>query len=95
MVRLPLSAEDIAAFAERPHWVVRDGRATHAPIEGGWRAVVTGLQRPTRHSRYHIAIIDRTGATRYARAAPTLVEAVQTAERDIAARNALRLVRPA
>ena len=90
---MPLSAEDAAAIAERPHWTIIHESATFAPIDGGWRAVVNRLQQPTRRSRYHIAVIDRTGATRYVREAASLVEAARNAERDVAARNALRLLR--
>jgi hypothetical protein len=89
---MPLSAEDVATLAERPHWTVLDECATFAPVDRGWRAVVNRLQQPIGHSRYHTAIVDRTGTTRYTREAATLVEAARNAERDVAARNALRLV---
>jgi len=90
---MPPSTEDIGALDERPNWTVRNESATFAPVDGGWRAVVNPLREPTRRSRYHIAIVDRTGATRYTREAASLDEAARTAERDVAARNALRLVR--
>jgi hypothetical protein len=87
------STDDVDALAERPHWTVLDERATFAPVNRGWRAVVNRMRRPTRNSQYHIAIVDRTGATRYTREAATLDEAARTAERDVAARNALRPLR--
>ena len=90
---MPLSAEDVATLGERPHWAVLNERATFGPVDVGWHAVVNRLQQPTRHSRYHIAVVDRTGAIRYTREAATVVEAARTAEREVAARNALRLVR--
>jgi hypothetical protein len=90
---MPPSTEDIGALDERPHWTVRNESATFAPVDGGWRAVVNPLRAPTRRSRYHIAIVDRTGATRYTREAGSLDEAARAAERDVAARNALRLAR--
>jgi hypothetical protein len=90
---MPPSTEDITALDERPDWTVMNERATFAPVDGGWRAVVNPLREPTPRSRYHIAIVDRTGAARYTREAASLDEAARTAERDVAARNALRLVR--
>jgi hypothetical protein len=88
-----LPAEDVHAFSRRPHWSVTADRATFAPVAGGWRAVVVRPRQSTRHTRYHIAIQDRTGAIRYTREAATVTEAVRSAERDVDARNALRLVR--
>jgi hypothetical protein len=94
MLRLPLSKNDVAALLDRPQWSVLEGNATFAPLDSGWRAVVHRLHPPTtKGSRYVVALIDRTGAIRYTREAGTLLEAAQTAERDVAARNALRLVR--
>jgi hypothetical protein len=84
--------EDITTLTERPHWIVVEGRATYSPVEGGWRAVVSVLRQPVRADRYHIASVDRTGAARWFREAITLAEAVRVAERDVAARNALRPV---
>jgi hypothetical protein len=83
----------MSALDDRPHWTVMNESATFAPVDSGWRAVVNRLRVPTRRSRYHIAIVDRTGATRYTREAASLDEAARTAERDVAARNALRLIR--
>jgi hypothetical protein len=88
-----MPAENVDALQGRPHWTVLNGDATFAPVDGGWRAVVRPKQRPTRDARYHIAITDRNGATRYTREAASLADAVKSAERDVAARNALRLVR--
>jgi len=90
---MPPSKDDIDTLDERPHWTVRNESATFAPVNGGWRAVVNRLREPTPRSRYHVAIVDRTGTTRYTREAASLDEAARTAERDVAARNALRLLR--
>jgi hypothetical protein len=85
------SAEDVTALNDRPHWSVARGRAIFAPVATGWRAVVRTLIEPTPTARFHIAVMDRTGTTRYAREAATLDDAVKGAERDVLARNALRL----
>jgi hypothetical protein len=85
--------ESISTLADRPHWSVRPGRATFAPVAGGWRADVAGLHDPTGPGRFHVAIIDRTGTTRFASETATLAEAVQRAEQGVLSRNALRLVR--
>ncbi len=92
MPRLPRS---INGLAERPHWTVVRGRATFSPVPGGWRAVVSGLQEPTGQARYHVATLDRTGAARFVTETVSLHDAVQSAERGVLARNALRLARPA
>jgi hypothetical protein len=81
------------ALKDRPNWTVVNQVATYAPIDTGWRAVLNRLREPTRNSRYHIALVDRSGAIRTTREAASLDEAARTAERDVAARNALRLVR--
>jgi hypothetical protein len=86
------TAENVASLTRRRHWTVRDGKATFAPLEGGWRATVVELSEPTGAGRFHVAIVDRTGATRFASEAAELTEAVDRAERGVAARNALRLV---
>jgi hypothetical protein len=62
------------------------------PMDSGWRGTVTALSEPTGRGRFHVAIVDRTGVTRYASEATTLAEAVQRAEQGVIARNALRLV---
>jgi hypothetical protein len=85
------TAQDVSTLTERPHWTVRSGHATFAPVAAGWRATVSSLHEPTNSGRFHIAIIDRTGATRFASEATTLAEAVRRAERGVLARNALRL----
>jgi hypothetical protein len=77
---------------ERPHWTVANGQATFAPVPGGWRAVVSALRHPTSQARYHVAVVDRTGATRFTSETASLHEAVRSAERGVLARNALRLV---
>jgi hypothetical protein len=88
---MALVADDITTLAERPHWTVTGALATFAPVERGWRAIVRRLELDSGANRVHVAVIDRTGATRYTREATTLAEAVRHAERDIAARNALRI----
>jgi len=87
------TASDISTLAERTHWTVRNGQATYEPVSGGWRGRVTRLREPIGNGRYHVGIIDRTGVTRYASEAGTLNDAARSAERGVAARNALRLVR--
>ena len=82
---------DVSTLADRPHWTVRSGRATFAPVTRGWRATVTNLYEPTGTGRFHIAIIDRTGTTRFVSEAATLDDAVRRAEQGVLARNALRL----
>ena len=84
--------EHVSTLAKRPHWTVRNDRATFAPMDGGWRAAVVRLHEPTGPDNFHIAIIDRTGVTRFASEAATLPEAVQRAEQGVLGRNALRLV---
>ena len=84
--------ENVASLARRRHWTVRDGKATFAPVDGGWRGSVTKLSEPTGAGRFHVAIVDRTGVTRFASEAAELPEAVDRAERGVTARNALRLV---
>jgi hypothetical protein len=54
---------------------------------------VAPLQEPTGSGHFHVAIIDRTGTTRFASETATLAEAVQRAEQGVLSRNALRLVR--
>lgn len=88
---MPLAAHDVTTLAERPHWTVSGALATYAPVERGWRAVVRRLELDNGGNRIHVAVIDRTGATRYTRESATLAEAVRHAERDVAARNALRI----
>lgn len=85
--------EHLSKLAERLHWAVRNGKATFAPVDGGWRGAVARLADPTAGARFHVAIIDRTGVTRFASEAATLSEAVKRAEQGVDARNALRLVR--
>jgi hypothetical protein len=87
------TAHDVSIPIERPHWTIRNGHATFAPVATGWRATVRRLHEPTDSGRFHIAIIDRTGATRFASEAATLAEAVGRAEHGVLARNALRLTR--
>jgi hypothetical protein len=89
MARRP---EHVAQLADRLHWTVRGGRATFAPVDSGWRGTVTEMSDPTGAGRFHVAIVDRTGVTRYAAEAATLAEAVKRAENGVIARNALRLV---
>jgi hypothetical protein len=86
-------AEDISMLSDSPHWTVHHGRATFAPASHGWRAVITRLNEPTARRRFHVAIADNQGTTRYTSEAATLDEAVRSAERGVLARNALRLVR--
>jgi hypothetical protein len=88
MARRP---ENVTQLVDRLHWTVRGGRATFASVESGWRGTVTALREPTGPGRFHVAIVDRTGVTRYASEAPTLAEAVKRAEHGVIARNALRL----
>jgi hypothetical protein len=88
---MPLPLQSLNSIAERPHWTVISGRATFAPVHG-WRATVRRIERPEGDSRYHIAIIDRTGAIRFTMETASLDEAVRSAERGVLARNALRLV---
>jgi hypothetical protein len=83
----------VATLADRPHWSVRQGRAIFAPVDSGWRANVARLHEPTGTGRFHVAIIDRTGTTRFASETATLAEAVQRAEQGVLSRNALRLAR--
>ncbi len=90
---MPPPVDSVLTLIDRPHWTVVGERATFAPVPTGWRAIVNRLQEPTGNARYHVAVVDGTGATRYAREASSLAEAVKCAERDIAARNALRLAR--
>jgi hypothetical protein len=85
------TAPDVSALTERPHWTVRDEHATFAPVTSGWRATVTSLHEPTGTGRFHVAIIDRTGATCFVSEAATLDDAVRRAEQGVLARNALRL----
>ena len=87
------SRENVASLTKRRDWTVRDGKATYAPVDGGWCGTVTRLSDPTGPGRFHVAIVDRTGVTRFASEATGLSEAVDRAERGVAARNALRLVR--
>jgi hypothetical protein len=90
---VPLSDKDAATIGDRPNWTILNGRATFAPLERGWRAIVNRLQQPAGTSRYHIAVLDRNGSIRYTREVASVAEAARTAERDVAARNALRSVR--
>jgi hypothetical protein len=90
---MPERPQRLSSLAERLHWTVTDDRATFAPVPGGWRAVVSPLQRPAGVERYHVAVLDRTGAIRYTTEAASLDDAVSGAERGVLARNALRLVR--
>lgn len=89
----PHRSEDLSALAARPHWAVANGQATFAPVPDGWRAVVRPIGHPLSRLRFHIAVVDRTGATRFTRETAGLPEAVQSAERGVLARNTLRLVR--
>jgi hypothetical protein len=82
----------LSSVAERPHWTVSSKQATFAPIHGGWRATVRRLQHSAGADRYHVAIIDRSGAIRFTMEATRLDDAVRNAERGVLARNALRLV---
>jgi hypothetical protein len=87
------TADDMSTVAERPHWSVRNGQARFEPVKGGWHGTVRRLREPTGSGRFHVAIVDRNDTIRYASEAGTLREAVRSAERGVAARNALRLVR--
>ena len=89
MARRP---DRVAQLADCLHWTVRGGRATFAPVDSGWRSTVTEMSEPTGPGRFHVAIVDRTGVTRYASEAATLSDAVKRAEHGVIARNALRLV---
>ena len=89
------SAEHVSTLAKRPHWTVRDGRATFAPVDGGWRATVTRLREPSGPVNFHIAIADGTGVARFASEAATLSEAVARAEQGVIGRNSLRLIHSA
>jgi hypothetical protein len=89
----PLPPHDISSVGERPHWTVANGQATFAPVPDGWRAVVSALRHPTSQARYHVAVVDRTGAPRFASETANLRDALRSAERGVLARNALRLVR--
>ena len=91
---MPRSSDDLSTLGVRPHWTVSGGRATFAPVDGGWRATVARLREPMGRDRYHVAIVDRTGATRFGSDVATLAEAVQRAEQGVIPRNALRLARP-
>ena len=86
------SPEHVSTLARRPHWTVRDVRATFAPVEGGWQATVTRLREPSGSDNFHIAIADGTGVTRFASEAATLSEAAKRAEQGVIGRNSLRLV---
>jgi hypothetical protein len=92
MPLMPLPPDSIDTFADRPHWTVSNGHATFAPVPGGWRAVVRRLPRPSGPSRFHVAVLDRAGVTRFAMEAGTVDDAIRSAERGVLARNALRLV---
>jgi hypothetical protein len=87
--------EDLSTLAGRPHWTVSGGRATFAPVEGGWRATVAVLREPAGPEGFHVAIADRTGVTRFGSEVATLADAVRRAEQGVIPRNALRLARPA
>jgi hypothetical protein len=56
--------------------------------------VVSQLRQPTPQARYHVAIVDRTGATRFTSETGSLEDAIRAAERGVLARNALRLITP-
>jgi hypothetical protein len=86
------STEDLADLHKRLHWTIVAGRATFAPADRGWRAVVRRLHEPTTQARFHVAILDRRGTTCYVREAADLDDAVRHAERDVIVRKALRLV---
>ena len=81
----------ISSLVERPHWTVINGHATFAPVPGGWRATLRRLHSNTGDDRYHVAIIDRTGALRFTSETSNLHDAIRSAERGVFARNALRL----
>ena len=91
---MPLPAKHVNELADRPHWTVDGTQATFAPVPRGWRAVVSQLRQPTPQARYHVAIVDRTGATRFTSETASLDDAVRGAERGVLARNALRLITP-
>lgn len=93
MPRPPLPTHGFSGVAERPHWTVADGQATFTPVPNGWRAVVSTLRHPTSQAHYHVAIVDRTGATRFTSETASLHDAIRSAERGVLARNALRVVR--
>ena len=88
----PLSSQGYSDIADRPYWTVARGRASFAPVAGGWRAIVSELRHPTAQARYHVAVVDRTGKTRFTSETASLKDAVRSAERGVLARNALRLV---
>jgi hypothetical protein len=83
--------QDVWTLTERPHWTVQSGLATFTPVAGGWHATVAALHEPTGTGRFHVAIIDRTGTTRFVSEASTLADAIRRAEQGVLARNALRL----
>jgi hypothetical protein len=85
-------AEHVSILTKLPHWTVRSEKATYAPVANGWRATVTKLHDPSGPERFHVAIVDRTGVTRFASETATLKEAADRAEQGVAARNALHLV---
>jgi hypothetical protein len=89
---MPLPLQSLRSIAERPHWTVTNGQATFSPVHAGWRATVKGLHRPPGDDRYHVALIDRSGAVRFTMEAASLDDAIRKAERGVLARNALRLV---
>ncbi len=89
---MPLAPQNISVVAERAHWTVANEQATFAPVPGGWRAVVSRLMLPTDQARYHVAIVDRTGATRIASKTASLRDAIRNAERGVLTRNTLRLI---
>ena len=89
---MPLPPRSISSIAKRLHWTVTNGQAIFTPIHGGWRAVVSRLQHPMDDARYHVAVVDRTGATRFTMETTSLHDAVSGAERGVLARNALRLI---
>jgi hypothetical protein len=91
----PPTSKGISTLATRPHWTVSNGQANFAPVPDGWRAVVSPIRQPDSRVRYHVAVVDRTGAARFASETASLPEAVQQAERGVLTRNALRLVRAA
>jgi hypothetical protein len=91
MARSPQKPQTVSALIKRPHWTVVDGKATFAPVDGGWRGTVSRLVDPDGPACFHIAIVDRTGVTRFASEAATLAEAMHRAESGVLARNALRL----
>lgn len=89
---MPFPPRSISGVAERPHWTVANEQATFAPLASGWQAVVRPLRHPTGQARYHIAIVDRTGTTRFASETASLRDAIRDAERGVLTRNTLRLI---